>query len=142
MANDSVSTLVDSNIILDVVTDDPEWSGWSIARLTQAADDGAVVINPIIYAEVSARFDRIEEVDAALPETAFRRDQLPYAAGFLAAKAFLGYRRRGGVRTTPLPDFYIGAHAAVAGHRLLTRDAARYGTYFPRVDLIAPTADN
>lgn len=135
-----VVTLVDSNVILDVVTEDPRWVAWSEEHLARAADEGDVVINPIVYAEVSVGFDRLEDLDAALPETAFKREPLPYAAGFLAGKAFVSYRRRGGARPMPLPDFYIGAHAAVAGHRLLTRDGARYATYFPRVELIAPTS--
>jgi len=133
-----VITLVDSNVLLDVLTDDPEWSTWSANALADAFDSGDVVINPVIYAEVSVGFDRIEDLDAALPAPQFAREALPYPAGFLAGKAFLAYRRRGGSRPTPLPDFYIGAHAAVARRRLLTRDARRYRTYFPRVDLIAP----
>ena len=97
-----------------------------------------LVINPLVYAEVSTCFDRIEDLEAALPQDAFRREALPYDAAFLAGKCFLAYRRRGGTRRSPLPDFYIGAHAAVAGYRLLTRDASRYRTYFPRLELIAP----
>jgi predicted nucleic acid-binding protein len=97
-----------------------------------------VILNPIIYAEVSVGYDDIEELDRALPETIVRREPLPYEAAFLAGMAFLAYRGRGGTKQSPLPDFYIGAHAAVAGHRLLTRDAHRYRTYFPRVELIAP----
>lgn len=93
---------------------------------------------PIIYAEVSIRFETVEELQEVLPPDAFRRESLPYEAGFLAGKAFLAYRRRGGRRSSPLPDFYIGAHAAVAGYRLLTRDATRYRTCFPSLDLIAP----
>ncbi len=131
-------TLVDSNVLLDVVTDDPTWADWSAESLAQLLDQGAVVINPIVYAEVSVGFDRIEDLDAALPETSFRREPLPYSAGFLAGKAFLTYRRSGGSRSAPLPDFYIGAHAAVTGYRILTRDAPRYRTYFPRVELITP----
>jgi len=96
------------------------------------------VINPIIYAEVSVGFERIEELEAALPPELFRRDHLPWEAGFLAGKAFLAYRRNSGKRTTPLPDFYIGAHAAVAGLTLVTRDPSRYRTYFPRLSLLCP----
>jgi predicted nucleic acid-binding protein len=135
---DALITLVDSSVILDVATQDPAWAAWSEGSLAQAADDGALVINPIIYAEVSAGFDRIEDVEDVLPASEFIREPLPYEAGFLAVKAFLGYRRRGGQRRSPLPDFYIGAHAAVRGYRLLTRDAARYRTYFSSVPLIAP----
>jgi len=134
----STVTLVDSNVLLDVVTDDPNWAGWSSDTLAQALDEGTVVVNPIVYAEVSVGFDRIEDLDAALPEAAFVREPLPFPAGFVAGKAFLTYRRGGGARVSPLPDFYIGAHAAVAGYRLLTRDARRYRTYFPRVELLAP----
>ncbi len=130
--------MVDSNVILDVATNDPRWGDWSAEALMKAADDGALVINPLIYAEVSAGYETIELLEEVLPAGVFRRDALPYEAAFLAGKAFLRYRRRGGSRTTPLPDFYIGAHAAVAGLRLLTRDAARYRTFFPKVALIAP----
>jgi predicted nucleic acid-binding protein len=129
---------VDSNVLLDILTEDPSWSEWSSDALAEALDIGEVAINPIVYAEVSVAFDRIEDLDASLPVTQFAREPLPYSAGFLAGKAFLAYRRRGGNRPTPLPDFYIGAHAAVAGHRLLTRDPKRYRTYFPRVSLVAP----
>ena len=97
-----------------------------------------LVINPIVYTEVSTGFDRIEDLDDAVPADDFRREALPYEAGFLAGKAFLAYRRRGGQKRSPLPDFYIGAHAAVRGYRLLTRDATGYRTYFPRVTLIVP----
>jgi predicted nucleic acid-binding protein len=131
-------TLVDSNVLLDIVTDDPTWSAWSSTALAEAFDNGAVVVNPIVYAEVSVGFDRIEELDAALPADQFVREPLPYAAGFLAGKAFLAYRSRGGPRTTPLPDFYIGSHAAVRSYRLLTRDANRYRTYFAGLDVHAP----
>ncbi len=135
-------TLVDSSVILDIVTEDSAWSEWSADALAQALDDGPLVINPIVYAEVSAGFDRIEDLDDAVPADDFQRDALPYEAGFLAAKAFLAYRRRGGQKRSPLPDFYIGAHAAVRGYRLLTRDAARYRTYFPTVSFIAPEAEH
>lgn len=131
-------TLVDSNVLLDVFTDDPEWAEWSSNALREALDRGTVLLNPIVHAEVSIGFDRIEELDELLPASYFVRENLPWAAGFLAGKAFLRYRRRGGTRPTPLPDFYIGAHAAVTGHRLLTRDRARYATYFPSVELISP----
>jgi predicted nucleic acid-binding protein len=131
-------TLVDSSVILDIVTDDPAWADWSGASLARARDDGHLVINPIVYAEVSAGFDRVEDLDDALPAGDFQREPLPYEAGFLAGKAFLVYRRRGGQKRSPLPDFYIGAHAAVRGYRLLTRDATRYRTYFPVISLIAP----
>lgn len=134
--------LVDSNILLDIATEDPNWAVWSSASLERLAEEAALVINPLIYAEVSIGFERIEDLEQALPSTLFRRDALPYEAGFLAGKCFLDYRRRGGGRRAPLPDFYIGAHAAIAGLRLLTRDAARFRTYFPTVELIAPDADH
>jgi predicted nucleic acid-binding protein len=130
--------MVDSNVLLDIATQNPVWEGWSRQALARIADQRVLVINPLICAEVSIGFARIEELEAALPLTAFRRDPLPYEAAFLAGKCFLDYRGRGGAKTSPLPDFYIGAHAAVAGFALLTRDRGRYRTYFPKLDLIAP----
>ncbi|HEY2412662.1 MAG TPA: type II toxin-antitoxin system VapC family toxin [Pirellulaceae bacterium] len=132
------TTLVDSNVLLDIVTEDPAWFDWSSRALASAANESALAINALIYAEVSIGYEAIEELESAIPSSEFRRDQLPYEAAFLAGKAFLQYRRRGGVRTSPLPDFFIGAHAAVAGYRILTRDPRRYRAYFPTVDLIAP----
>ena len=133
------AVLVDSNVILDVATEDARWFEWSSSALAAVADESVLVVNPVIYAEVSIRYERIEDVESAVPSSAFRRDALPYEAGFLAGKAFVRYRRHGGARTSPLPDFFIGAHAAVAGYSLLTRDAARYRSYFPTVELIAPS---
>lgn len=130
-------TLVDSNVILDVATDDPGWFNWSADALARTADESTLAVNPVIYAEVSIGYRTIKEVEDLLPPADFRRLDLPYEAAFLAGKAFLAYRRRGGSRTAPLPDFYIGAHAAIAGLRLLTRDPRRYRTFFPTVDLIA-----
>lgn len=130
--------LVDSNVILDIVTADPVWCDWSSRRLAELADTSELAINPIIYAEVSIGFERIEELDDVLPVDCFRRLPLPWEAAFLAGKCFLRYRRQGGGRNSVLPDFYIGAHAAVAGLALLTRDVARYRSYFPRVKLLAP----
>lgn len=130
--------LVDSNVLLDVLTEDPTWFSWSADALARAAESETLIINPIIYAEVSVGFARIEDLDAALPLTFFRRDALPWEAGFLAGKCFQRYRRSGGARRSPLPDFFVGAHAAIRGHALLTRDAARYRTYFPTVKVIAP----
>jgi predicted nucleic acid-binding protein len=130
--------LVDSNVILDIATRDPTWGEWSSGALERAANEAVLVINPIIYAEVSIGFDRIEDLEGALPADFYRRDALPFEAAFLAGKCFLSYRRRGGTKRAPLPDFYIGAHAAVAGFLLLTRDAARYRSYFPKLELIAP----
>ncbi len=130
--------LVDSNIILDVLTRDPSWLAWSEAALTDAANRDDLAINPIIYAEIAAGFTTMGDLDRCLAADAFRRLALPYEAGFVAGRAFVEYRRRGGVRTSPLPDFYIGAHAAVSGLSLLTRDARRYAGYFSRVQLISP----
>ena len=130
--------LVDSNVIMDAIAGDSEETRWSVNTLERLSNDSTLVINPLIYAEVSVALASIEALETALPLNLYRRDGLPYEAGFLAGKAFLEYRRRGGLRTSPLPDFYIGAHAAVARYKLLTRDAARYKTYFPTVDLIAP----
>ena len=133
-----MTTLVDSNVILDVVTDDQEWGDWSASMLAQAAHEGRIVINPLIYAEVSIRYARIEDLDDALAPEYFTREALPWAAAFLAAKAFVKYRRRGGSRPAPWPDFYIGAHAALAGYTLLTRDARRYRTSFPWLRIVRP----
>ena len=132
------ATLVDSSVLLDTFTNDPVWSQWSESKLEERADQGALYINPIIYAEASIGFNRIEEVEAAMPSSRFRRLDIPVEAAFLAGKAFLKYWTRGGARTAPLPDFFIGAHAAVAGLSLLTRDPARVRTYFPTVSLISP----
>lgn len=130
--------LVDSNVLLDVLTEDARWYARSSSRLSAVAEDNVLVINPIIYAEVSIGFGRIEDVDTAMPVEFFRRESLPWEAAFLAGKCFLRYRRSGGSRRSPLPDFYIGAHAAVRGIPLLTRDVARYRTYFPRLELLLP----
>jgi predicted nucleic acid-binding protein len=130
--------LVDSNVIIDVLTNDPAWRIWSEAALRKAADSVEIAINPIIYAEIASGFKTMAELDEYLGPDAFRRLALPYEAGFIAGQAFIEYRRRGGVRTSPLPDFYIGAHAAIAGLQLLTRDARRYSSYFPKLRLIAP----
>ena len=130
--------LVDSNVLLDVLTEDPTWFDWSASALEEHAESAVLMINPIIYAEVSVRFERIEELEAALPADLFRREPLPWDAAFLAGKCFLRYRKGGGARRSPLPDFYIGAHAAVRGATLLTRDASRYRSYFPTLQVIAP----
>lgn len=132
------TTLVDSNVLLDVLTEDPRWFEWSSSALSDAADAGELAINPIIYAEISVRFSRIEDLESALPPSSFRRLPLPWEAGFLAGKCFVRYRRRGGPSRSPLPDFYIGAHAAVAGLTLLTRDSSRYRAYFPKLKVTAP----
>lgn len=131
-------TLVDSNVLLDVLTDDPVWAERSSAAIARAADVGRLAINPIVYAEVSVGFERIEELDAALPPNYFTRLPLPWAAGFLAGKCFARYRRAGGKRRSPLPDFHIGAHAALEGLTLLTRDARPYRTYLPQLRVSIP----
>ena len=133
-----MATLVDSNVILDIVTEDAQWQDWSAAALAAQARAGLLVVNPIVYAEVAARFERIEDLEAALPDIYFQRQQLPWEAAFLAGRSFVRYRRAGGRRRSPLPDFYIGAHAALGGMTLLTRDARRYRTYFPSLRVIAP----
>lgn len=131
-------TLIDANVLIDIATADARWGDWSQAALEKCADEGHLHINPIIYAEVSIAYQRIEELELVLPASLITRTPLPWEAAFLAGKCFKAYRRRGGTRRSPLPDFYIGAHAAVAGMRLLTRDARRYRSYFPRLRLIAP----
>ncbi|MBV6417100.1 MAG: hypothetical protein CMLOHMNK_01737 [Steroidobacteraceae bacterium] len=130
--------LVDANVLLDVLTDDRRWYTWSAAQLDACAARAELCINAIVYAEVSVGFMRIEELDKALSPQVFSRLELPWEAAFLAGKAFLDYRRGRGTRTSPLPDFYIGAHAAISGMPLLTRDEQRYRTYFPKLDLICP----
>lgn len=138
MRDIAVGTLVDSNVLLDILTEDPAWAHWSSAALADAAESGPLFINPIVYAEVSIRFTTVEALEDALPPQDYRREPLPWAAAFLAGKVFLDYRRNKGTSATTLPDFFIGAHAAVAGLDLLTRDVRRYRTYFPTVSLIAP----
>lgn len=131
-------TLVDSSVLIDFLTGDPLWGPWSLRALQEATDNGGLVINPVIYAEVSVGNDDAAESERIAPSDLFAREDLPWEAAFMAGKAFIAYRRAGGVKTSPLPDFYIGAHAAVRGHRLLTRDPARVATYFPGVETVAP----
>ncbi|MGQ0575856.1 MAG: type II toxin-antitoxin system VapC family toxin [Pseudonocardia sp.] len=131
-------TIVDSNVLLDLFTQNPTWASWSAQHLADALDRGPVLINQVVYGEVSLRFTTIEELDAALSADRFVRGNLPWPAAFLAARCFRDYKARGGTRTSTLPDFFIGAHAAVLGLPLLSRDARRYRTYFPSVKLIAP----
>jgi predicted nucleic acid-binding protein len=133
----SAGTLVDANVLLDVLTDDPRWASWSAGQLALALDAGPVVINPLIYAEVSAGFECIEDLDDALPDR-LEREDLPWEAGFLAGRCFVRYRRGGGARRSPLPDFYIAAHAAVTGRALLTRDRPRHLDLLPQLRVIAP----
>ncbi|MFZ0389132.1 MAG: type II toxin-antitoxin system VapC family toxin [Calditrichia bacterium] len=131
--------LVDSNVILDIFEDDPVWADWSEYQLENVADTAPIYINPIIYTEVSIGFDTIEDLESAVKGCGFRMLQLPRESLFLAGKVFLQYRQRNGIKTAPLPDFYIGAHAAVYRLKLLTRDKSRYPTYFPTVELITPS---
>jgi predicted nucleic acid-binding protein len=130
--------LVDANVLIDLATNDRKWESWSRKALFEAGNRDRLAINPIIFAEVSLSYPTVEAMDAALPPDDFARLELPYAAGFLAGVAFRKYRKSGGSKTSPLPDFYIGAHAAVDDMELLTRDRGRYATYFPTLKLIAP----
>ncbi len=130
--------MVDSNVILDVLTEDERWYEWSNRALEQCAEEQPLVVNPVVFAEVSGGFDRIEDLNRALPTETFERRSIPWEAAFLAGKCFVQYRRRGGRRSAPLPDFFIGAHATVEGLGLITRDAARYRTYFPKLDIVSP----
>jgi predicted nucleic acid-binding protein len=131
-------TFVDTNVILDLVTNDPDWSGWSIAQLGEAALKEPLCINDVVYAELSVRYARIEDLEAMLDAAVIEVARTPRDALFLAGKVFVQYRKSGGARTGVLPDFFIGAHAAVSGLLLLTRDGGRYRTYFPGMALIAP----
>jgi predicted nucleic acid-binding protein len=133
-------TLIDTNVLLDLATDDPVWADWSIRQLDAASVQGPLVINAVVYAELSVGFERIEELDGMLDEAGVTSDEIPRDALFLAGKAFRRYRAAGGTRTGVLPDFFIGAHAVILGLPLLTRDAGRYRTYFPSVVLVAPDA--
>lgn len=132
------ATLIDSNVLIDIIEKRDAWSDQSAAALEAVGAAGPMVINQVIYAEVSVRYADTDELDLDLPVDLFQREAVPWPAAFLAGKAFTEYRRRGGQRRSPLPDFFIGSHAAVAGLRLLTRDASRYRTYFPTVELIVP----
>ncbi|HXY59751.1 MAG TPA: type II toxin-antitoxin system VapC family toxin [Methylocystis sp.] len=132
------AVLIDSNVLLDVMTEDARWFAWSATSIERAADRFRLVVNPIIYAEVSVGYSQIEELEVVLPKSMFDREAIPYEAAFLAGKSFVAYQRRGGSKRSTLPDFFIGAHAALAGYQLMTRDAARYRTYFPKLRLIAP----
>lgn len=130
--------LIDSSVLLDLFTVDPFWFEWSSNAVATLADVTEIAINPLIYAEISVHFNSPETLDEAFPEQMFRREPLPFEAGFLAGKAFAAFRKRGGVKTSPLSDFYIGAHAAVSGFSILTRDPRRFRRYFPSVEVIAP----
>ena len=133
-----MTTLVDTNVLVDLAVRDPVWHDWSLAQLVAAGRRGSVVINQIVYSEFSFRYDRPEEVDALLPEPEFLREGLPWPAAFAAAQAFRVYRAGGGRKEKVLPDFLIGAHAVIRGHTILTRDPKGYRAYFPSVELITP----
>jgi predicted nucleic acid-binding protein len=133
-----MSLMLDTNVLLDIFTADPKWLEWSTAQFRRASAEGPILINPIVYAELAAGFDSRADLDHWLRPALFKRLPLPYEAGFRASRAFLEYRRGGGTKTSPLPDFYIGAHAETAGFTLVTRDVARYRTYFPKLTLITP----
>lgn len=130
--------LVDSNVLLDLLTDDPTWADWSAARIDEFSANAQLCINPVIYSEVSIGFERIEDLEDALPPDVFHREPLPWEASFLAGKAYLAYRRSRGGRASTLSDFFIGAHAAIEGMALLTRDERRYRTCFPTLELVCP----
>jgi hypothetical protein len=130
--------LVDSNVLLDIAADDQSWSEWSQNALAECGQLTNIIINQIVYAEVSVKFSTIAEVDTVLPAALYVREELPWEAGFLAGKCYAYYRRKGGIKTSPMPDFYIGAHAAIRNLALLTRDAARYQSYFPKLEILAP----
>lgn len=132
------ATLVDSCVLIDVLADDPHWADWSLSQLEHCGSRGALVINPIILAEVSPRFERAADLEAALQGLPLVREALPWDAAFLAGQAFKAYRQLQGAKTSPMPDFYIGAHALVGNLQLLTRDSARYRSYFPKLTLIVP----
>ncbi|HEY9012271.1 MAG TPA: type II toxin-antitoxin system VapC family toxin [Devosia sp.] len=133
-------TLVDTNVLLDVITGDERWFAWSIAQLERASLAGPLFINDVVYAELAARYEHIDDLDVALWDVRIEVAATPRPALFLAGRAYLAYRRAGGTRTGVLPDFFIGAHAAVLGTPLITRDTRRYRTYFPTVELITPPA--
>jgi predicted nucleic acid-binding protein len=131
-------TLVDSCVLIDVLADDPAWANWSLEQLDRCGSQGSLIVNPLIVAEISPRFERASDLEAALAQLPLQRQPLPWDAAFLAGQAFKIYRQTQGLKTSPMPDFYIGAHALVAGLQLLTRDTARYRSYFPRLALVAP----
>jgi len=133
-----MSTLIDTNILIDIYQPGSEWEAWSASRLEEAFVAGSVFINQIVAAEIAPEFTTIEKHEAALRATFIHREDIPWQAAFLAGKAYRDYRSRRGIRERILPDLIIGAHAVVKGHTLLTRDARRYRTYFPELDIIAP----
>jgi predicted nucleic acid-binding protein len=132
------STLVDTNVLLDIIERRPSWFEWAARRIAEASGEGRIILNPVIYAEASTPYDSQVEFDAIIHSLGFAREEIPWNAAFLAAKAHLAYRQRGGVKNQTLPDFFIAAHAQVKGYAFVTRDAARFRTYFPGLDIIAP----
>ncbi len=132
------AVLVDTCVLIDVLEDDPQWADWSIQQLRAQSQIRRLTINPIVYAELSLAFSSVESLDAVIADLELAWEEIPRPALFLAGKAFAQYRKRGGTKSNVLGDFFIGAHAAVAGHSLLTRDTTRYQRYFPTVGLIAP----
>lgn len=130
--------LCDSNVLLDVLVDDPRWAAWSLAQLDRWSRRGPVIVNPIVYAELAAGYDSVEALDGDLASMGLRYEEIPRDGLFLAAKAHLLYRRRGGTRAGVLADFFVGAHAAVRRFPLLTRDARRYRAFYPTVELVTP----
>jgi predicted nucleic acid-binding protein len=131
-------TLVDSCVLIDVLADDPTWGEWSIQKLEALGGQAPLVINPLILAEISPRFARASDLEAALDQLPLQKQALPWDAAFLAGQAFKVYRQSKGMQRSPMPDFYIGAHALLGGMRLLTRDAKRYRTYFPKLHVVCP----
>jgi len=131
-------TLVDSCVLIDVLANDADWSEWSLEKLDLLGQQAPLVINPIILAEISPRFDRAADLEAALSQLPLKRETLPWNAAYLAGQAFKIYRTASGTKRSPMPDFYIGAHALVGNMRLLTRDAVRFQTYFPKLNIISP----
>lgn len=133
-----MATLIDTNILIDIATRDAEWHAWSRKRLAEARRRGGIIVNQIIVAEFALRYETLDDVDAALPPEQFLRENLPWTAAFAASRAFRAYRRAGGARQRILPDFFIGAHATIRGHAVLTRDATGFRSYFPALELISP----
>ena len=131
-------TLVDTNVLVDVFNDDATWDDWSEGQITAARRSGSLVINPLVYAEICGGYPTQRQADQALSTLLYRRESLPWDAAFNASRAFIAYRNAGGAKRSPLPDFYIGAHAEVKGYALLTRDPGRYRSYFPALKIIAP----
>ncbi len=132
------ATLVDSCVLIDVLADDPTWADWSIQKLEALGGQAPLVINPLILAEISPRFARASDLEAALDILPLQKQALPWDAAFLAGQAFKVYRQAKGMQRSPMPDFYIGAHALLGGMRLLTRDAKRYRSYFPKLHVVCP----